>query len=161
MRFDHKKRLYLRTDYSALSFGYVALQPGDDNSSLAAMHREMRGGPCEFMSDNPNLYLRPVAFGSRKTRGNETRLHSHLGEGYAGDWAINKCRHLCWGMRFTWGTDCFGLKFILTYDGTNPALLRLQMRFMCWDMDIVHRNDRYLVDANYWILVIFHNMCKP
>ena len=53
-------------------------------------------------------------------------------------------------MRFTWGTDCFGLKFILTYDGTNPALLQLQMRFMCWDMDIVHRNDRYLVDADYW-----------
>ena len=131
MRFDHRKRLYLCTDYSALSFGYVALQPGDDTSSLTAMHREMRGGPCEFMSDNPNLYLRPVAFGSRKTRGNETRLHSHLGEGYAGDWAINKCRHLYWGMRFTWGTDCFGLKFILTYDGTNPALLRLQMRFMC------------------------------
>ena len=33
MRFDHRKRLYLHTDYSALSFGYVALQPGDDNSS--------------------------------------------------------------------------------------------------------------------------------
>ena len=130
-RCQHKKRLYLCTDYSALAFGFVALQPADDKDSLAAMRREIRGGPCELMTSGSTLYLRPVAFGSRKTRGNEKRLHLHLGEGYSGDWGINTCRHLCWGMRFTWATDCYGLKFILTYDGTNPALLRLQMRFMC------------------------------
>ena len=128
MQFDHRKRLYLRSDYSALSFGYAALQPADEEESLATMDHEMKGGPCEFMSKNTKLKLGPVAFGSRKTRGNEARLHSHLGEGYAGDWAINKCRHLCGGMCFTWGTECF---VILTYDGNNPALLRLQMRFMC------------------------------
>ena len=42
--------------------------------------------------------LRPVAFGRRRCRGNETRLHSHLGEGFAGDWAINKNRHMLFGM---------------------------------------------------------------
>jgi hypothetical protein len=24
------------------------------------------------------------------------------------------------------------------------------MQFMCWDMDIEHRNDHHLVDADYW-----------
>jgi hypothetical protein len=41
-------------------------------------------------------------------------------------------------------------KFILSYDGRNSAILRLQMRFMCWDMDIEHRNDVHLTDADYW-----------
>jgi hypothetical protein len=31
----------------------------------------------------------------------------------------------------------------------NP-LHRLQMRLMCWDVDIVHRNDIHLTDADYW-----------
>ena len=38
----------------------------------------------------------------------------------------------------------------MTYEGNNPAVLRLQMRLMCWDCDIVHRSDFYLIDANYW-----------
>ena len=136
----YKKRLYLRTDFSAKGFSYAACQPGNDPDSLAAMRREMRGGTCEFMTKGSNLTLRCVAFGSRRTKGNETRLHSHLGERFAGDWAINKCRHVTWGSRFTWATDCYGICFILTYDGTNPAVLRLQMRLMCWSMDLEHRN---------------------
>ena len=28
--------------------------------------------------------------------------------------------------------------------------LRLQMRLMCWDVDIVHWHDTELVDADYW-----------
>ena len=97
--------MYLYTDYSALSFGYATLQPADKEESLAAMDREMKEGPCKFMSKNTKVKLRPAAFGSRKICGNETQLHSHLGEGYASDQAINKCRHLCWGKCFTWGTD--------------------------------------------------------
>ena len=57
---------------------------------------------------------------------------------------------MTWGARFTWITDCFGIRFILTYEGNNPAVLRLQMRLMCWDCDIVHRSDFYLIDADYW-----------
>jgi hypothetical protein len=102
------------------------------------------------MKKDSKAQAHPVSFGSRRTRGNEIRLHSHLGEGFAGDWAINKCRHMCFGKRFVWVTDCFAIKFILSYDGKNPAILRLQMRFICWDMDIVHRNDTFLVDADYW-----------
>jgi hypothetical protein len=30
------------------------------------------------------------------------------------------------------------------------SFAHLQMQFMCWDMDIEHRNDHHLVDANYW-----------
>jgi hypothetical protein len=51
---------------------------------------------------------------------------------------------------FIWVTDCYAIKFILSYEGGNPAILRLQMRLMCWDVDIVHRTDTELIDANYW-----------
>ena len=55
------------------------------------------------------------------------------------------------GMWFSWGTDWYGLKFILLYDGTNPVILCLQMRLMCWDMDIIHLNDNFLIiDIAYW-----------
>ena len=149
-RFNHRRRLYLKTDFSSYGFGYVAMQPSDNAASLSAMRREMEGGPCEFLLLDESLQLHPIAFGSRKTRGYETKLHSHLGEGFAGDWAINRCRHYCYGMRFTWITDCYGIKFILSYDGTNAVLQRLQMRLMCWDMDIIHRSGPSLGDADYW-----------
>ncbi len=42
------------------------------------------------------------------------------------------------------------MKFLLSYEGGNPAILRLQMRLMCWDVDIVHCPDSELVDADYW-----------
>jgi hypothetical protein len=47
-------------------------------------------------------------------------------------------------------TDCYAVKFLLLYNGTNQAILRLQMRLMGWDVDIVHRTNDHLVDANYW-----------
>ena len=47
-------------------------------------------------------------------------------------------------------TDCYAVKFILSYDGSNPVILRLQMRLMCWDVDIIHRANEFLVDADYW-----------
>ena len=149
-RFDHRKLLVLMTDFSCKGFGYVACQPGDDDDSQAAMRTFMRGGPCEFLKKGSTIALHPVAFGSRRTRGNETRLHSYLGEGFVGDWAINKNRHMCFGMRFLWITDCYAVCFILSYDGTNPAVLRLQMRLMCWDMDIQHRNAEYLKGPDYF-----------
>jgi hypothetical protein len=58
-------------------------------------------------------------------------LHSHLGEVHAGDWAINKNGHYCFGQEFTWITDCWAVRFILSLDGSNAPLLRLQMRLMC------------------------------
>ena len=107
------------------------------------------GSDFNFMTKDSSAIVRPVAFGSRQCRGNEIRLHSHLGKCFAGDWAINKNRHMLFGQHFVWVTDCYAAHFILSYDDNNPAVLRLQMRLMCWDVDIVHRNDIHLTDANY------------
>ena len=149
-RFNHQRLIVLRTDFSSQGFGYVVCQPGNDDVLNAAMNAYRRGSDFSFMAATSSAVLHPVAFGARRSRGNEVRLHSHLGEGFAGDWAINKCRHMLFGQRFVWATDCYAIKFILSYDGTNPAILRLQMCLMGWDVDIIHRNDNYLVDADYW-----------
>ena len=102
------------------------------------------------MTKGSRAILQPICFGARRSRGNEVRLHSHLGKEFSGDYAINKCRQYVFGQRFVWVTDCYAIKFILSYKGGNPAILRLQMRLMCWDVDIVHRPDVELVDADYW-----------
>ncbi len=81
-----------------------------------------------------------------------------MGEAFSGNYAINKCRHMTFGQRFVWVTDCYMLKFILSYDGCNPAILHLQMCFMCWDMIIEHRNDVCLTNANYF-LQLGVNLC--
>ena len=100
-RFDYKKLVILQTDFSSLSFGYCLTQPGDDEPSQEAMHRAMRGGSFDFMTKGfESLTLHPVAFGGRRCRGYETRLHSYLGEGFAGDFAINKCRHMLFDTQF-------------------------------------------------------------
>jgi hypothetical protein len=90
------------------------------------------------MTNGSAAILHPVCFGARRTRRNEVWLHSHLGEGFSGYYTINKCCSYVFGQRFVWVTDCYVIKFILSYKGGNPAILRLQMRLMCWDMDIVH-----------------------
>ena len=102
------------------------------------------------MTKGSKATLRPICFGAQRSRGNKVRLHSHLGEGFSGDYAINKCRQYVFGQRFVWVTDCYAIKFILSYESGIPAILRLQMRLMCWDVDIVHRPDVELVDVDYW-----------
>ncbi len=108
------------------------------------------GSDFSFMAKSSKVVLHPVAFGAQQCRGNEIHLHPHFGKGFAGNWLINKCCHMLFGKQFVWATDFYGIKFILSYDGTNLAILRLQLRLMCWDVDIVHQNDKYLVDADYW-----------
>ncbi len=76
-----------------------------------------------FMTKDSMDVLYPVTFGARHCRGNKVQLHSHLGEGFYGDWAMNKCRHMFFGQRFVWTTDCYAIKFILSYNGANPAIL--------------------------------------
>jgi hypothetical protein len=98
-QYDHRKLLVLRTNFSADGFGYVACQPADDDVSLATIHRCMCGDGFDFMTKTSSAVLHPVAFGCRRTHGNETKLHSHLWEGFAGDWAINKICHMCFGQR--------------------------------------------------------------
>ena len=149
-RFDHCKLIVLRTNFSSKGFGYVLLQPGNDEASVKAAQDYLDGKGFNFMTKDFKAILHPVCFGTRCTRGNEIRLHSHLGEGFSGDYAINKCRSYVFGQCFVWVTDCYAIKFILSYEGGNPAILHLQMRLMCWDVDIVHCPDSELVNANYW-----------
>ncbi len=136
--------------FSLDGFGYVPLQPGDDDASLSAMHTCMRGVSFTFMTKDSSAILHPVAYDCHRTWGNEQRLHSHLGKCFSGDWLINKCCHMCFSQQFTWVTDCHAIKYILLYKGKNPTLLCLQMFFMCWDMDIKHHSNMYLTDANYF-----------
>ena len=68
-----------------------------------------------------------------------------------GAWpTINKCQQYVFGQCFIWVTNCYVIKFILSYEGSNPAILRLQMCLMCWDVDIVHQPGTELIDADYW-----------
>jgi hypothetical protein len=96
-RFDHRKLTALCTDFSALGFGYVVCQPGDDNCSLVMTAQYISGNGFGFVTKDRSGILHPVAFGSRRTRGNKKQLHSYLVEGFAGDWVINKVRHMCFG----------------------------------------------------------------
>jgi len=47
-RADHRKRFYLKTDFSSVGMGWVICQPGDDAPSWEAMMQEDAGGPCQF-----------------------------------------------------------------------------------------------------------------
>ncbi len=49
-------------------------------------------------------------------------------------------------IKFSWQQAA---KFVLSYDGANPASLWLLMHFICWDIDIVHHTDAQLVNADY------------
>ncbi len=63
---------------------------------------------------------------------------------------MNKCCHYLFGQQFVWVADCYAIKFILSYNCANHTILHLQMRLMGWDVNIVHRNDHYIMDADYW-----------
>jgi hypothetical protein len=125
MQFNHNWLIVLQTNFSSLGFGYVVCQPGTDESSEAAMVAYCSGSDFAFMTKEAKGVLRPVAFGGCHCRGNQIRLHSHLGEGFAGDWAINKNCHMLFRTQFVWVTDCYAIHFILSYDSNNPAVLCL------------------------------------
>jgi hypothetical protein len=150
MPFDHNFLAVLRTKFLARGFGYVLCQPGTNAASKKAMAAFQAGHDFMFMSMDSSAVLHPVDFGGRHYRGNEIRLHSHLGEGFAGDWAINKNRHYLFGTLFVWVTDCYAVRFILSYNGNKPAILWLQMRLICWDVTIIDRNDMQLTNTDYW-----------
>jgi hypothetical protein len=149
-RFDYQKLVVLCTDFSALGFGYVLLQPVNDDTSIKASQDYRDGKGFSFMTKDSPAVLHPVCFGAWKCHGNEVWLHSHLGKCFACDYGINKNRHYVFGQCFVWVMDCYASKFLLSYEGGNPAILWLQMHLMRWDVDIVHRPDLQLVDANYW-----------
>ena len=96
-RFSPTKLTVLLTDFSAKGFGYVVCQADDDDVSLALESQFSLGNGFHFLTKSNVGVLYPVAFGSRRTRGNEKHIHSYLGEGFCGDWAMNKVRHMCYG----------------------------------------------------------------
>ncbi len=149
-RFDHCKLVVIRTDFSSLGFGYVLLNPSNDKASTQAALNYRNGKGFSFMTKESTAHLHPVCFGACKCYGNKVRLHSHLGKCLAGNYAINKMRHYVFGQQFVWVTDCYAVKFLLSYDGGNPAILCLQMRLMCWDINVIHHPDSHLVNADYW-----------
>jgi hypothetical protein len=151
MQFNHNRLFVLKTDFSSAEFGYAVCQPGTNEASEKAMIAFQAGHDFTFMSKDSSAMLRPVAIRSRRCCGNEVRLHSHLGKGF------------CWQLGYQqesslplWHTVCLGYGLlrgliILSYNGNNPAILCLQMWLMCWDVIIVHQNDTYLADADYWL----------
>ena len=86
--------------------------PCNDEASVKTAQNYRVGKEFSFMKKGLTEILRPICFGARKTCGNEVRLHSHLGTGFSGDYAINKCRQYVFGQRFVWVTDCYTIKFI-------------------------------------------------
>jgi hypothetical protein len=84
-RFNHQHLIVLQTDFLSQGFGYIVCQPGGGAASTAAMDAYQRGSDFNFMATSSAAVLHPVAFGARRSRGNEVPLHSHLGEGFAGD----------------------------------------------------------------------------
>ena len=146
--FDHNRLIVLWSDFLSKRFGYVVCQPGTDTASTVVYRS---GSDFSFMTKNSVVALHPVTFGARCCRGNEVWLHSHVGKEFSGDWAMNKCRHMLFGQHFVWTSDCYAIEFILSYNGANPANLCVQMHLMCWDVDIVHRNNHYIAYTDNWL----------
>ena len=96
-RFNLWKITILHTDFLAKGFGYVVCQSNNDETSLALASQFMSGNGFHFLTKKDGGAFYPVAFGSCCTRRNEKFLHSYLGEGFCGDWAMNKVRHMCYG----------------------------------------------------------------
>lgn len=129
---DSRYCFYNKTTFCSLGMAFVGMQPARNSVSLTAMLIEMKGGPCEFLrdphtgslpQDMPSLW--PVCFGRRKCKGYEHKLHSYLGEGFAGNWGLGKYRHYLWAMRNTWITDQHALVFLSNYEGTTGSICRL------------------------------------
>jgi hypothetical protein len=115
------------------------------------MNRENAGGPCEFDSTLGGLRLYPYAFGGRMCQGPERYLHSYLGEATALKVGILKNRHVLYGIPFSNIGDCVGIKWIMSYEGTNAPIMRLQMELMSWWFTVTHRPNRMLIDADYFL----------
>jgi hypothetical protein len=62
---------------------------------------------------------------------------------------MGKCCDMLFEHCFVWVTDCYTARFLLLYDGGNQVVQCLQMGIMGWDVNIVHRANNYLTNADY------------
>ena len=87
------KRFYLQTNACSIGHSNVLLKPGNDILSLAAIRREMNGGPCEFeLTVKSSLKLHPLGFTVQKCVFNEKYLHSFMSEPLGLNYVIQKWR---------------------------------------------------------------------
>ena len=110
LHLDYRKLIVLRTGFSKDGFGFVLCQPASDKAMLKAVQEYRDGKGSSFMTKCSSAILHPICFGARQSHGNKVWLHSHLGKGFAGDYAINKCSHMLFGQRFVWVTNCYAIK---------------------------------------------------
>ena len=96
------------------------------------------------------LRLLPVAFGSRRTVGNEVYFHLFPGESTAALWGMMKNRFFLWGRTFTLITDCRALLRLMKYSGSNYAVRRLLLEISGYWFTIVNRPARMLMDADFF-----------
>ncbi len=97
VRFDYRKLIVLRTDFSNLGFGWVLCQPGNDAATNQAVHNYREGRGFNMMTNNSTTVLHPVCFRARRSHGNEVWLHSYLDKMFTGNFAMNKCRPMLFG----------------------------------------------------------------
>ncbi len=100
MQFNHQQLIVLCTDFSSRGFDYVLCQPGNNKASTAARNAHQSGVDFSYMTKLSTAALHLVAFGAQRCRGNKACFHSHLGEGFSGDYAMKKCRHHLFGQQF-------------------------------------------------------------
>jgi hypothetical protein len=65
-RFDYRKLVIMRTDFSSMGFGYVLLQPGNDKASVKAAQDYRTGKVFSFMTKGSSATLRLFALGHKK-----------------------------------------------------------------------------------------------
>ena len=145
-----KKNIYLKTDFSKIGMGGMICQPNDDPQSMKATEEEDARGQSKFDLTLSGLRLLPCSFGSRKCMEREKHYHSYYGEAMAFKFGIIKTNILLHGRPFTGITNCVALKWLMTYNGLNSVIQRLQMELMTWWFTLHHRPNRMTVDANYW-----------
>ncbi len=104
---NYRKLIVLWMNFSSLRFGLVLCQLGNNTATNQAVQDYCKGRGFTMMIKNLASFLHPVYFGGRRACGNEVWLHLHLGEMFAGDFAMNKCRHMLFGQQFIWVTDCY------------------------------------------------------
>jgi hypothetical protein len=114
------------------------------------MKREDNGSECEFERVKSKLRLHPVAFGGRKTVGNEKHLHSHPGTSLTAAWATVKNRHFLCGRTFSLLSDCRAIMWLMNYKGHNHASIRLQLEMAGYWFTITHRSGTMLADADHF-----------
>jgi hypothetical protein len=158
---DDSKRFYLKTDWCKDGGAAALCQRGDNEEAINAEQREIDGGPCEFdLAMTGKLRLRPNKFISRRvTKQSERGYHSYVGEAGVGVWAIEKNRYFLFGWRFTWITDCSGLKkFFEGKDLPSHMMQRWRMQLLRYDFTIVHRSARFMKETD--VLSRYNNWCQ-